>query len=48
MLAYVGKVGDAYEPFFFSDGLGLSDIEISEDMYIVSKEVAEEYLKEQI
>jgi hypothetical protein len=37
--AYVGKTGDGkYEPAFFKSPIGLSDIEISDDMFIVRKE----------
>ncbi len=45
-LAYVGKTGSgAYKPFDYNKGLAAIDIEISEDMFIVTKETAEAYAK---
>jgi hypothetical protein len=44
-LAYVGKVGDRYEPFEFKTNLADCDVEISEDTYIIKGEVAEAYLQ---
>jgi hypothetical protein len=45
-LAYVGKTGGgAYKPFDYNKGLSAIDIEISEDMFIVTKETAEAYAK---
>jgi hypothetical protein len=43
VFAYVGKAGDKYEPFIFKTNLSQSDIEISEDMYIIKGEDAESY-----
>jgi hypothetical protein len=45
-LGYVGKSpnGD-YDPFFFERGLGAQDVEISDDMFIVTRETAERYKK---
>ena len=45
LFAYVGKVGNDYKPFEFNKGISLSDIEISDDMFIIKKEIAETYLK---
>lgn len=44
VFAYVGKTstGD-YDPFFYNTVLGATDIEISEDMFIVTRETAEAY-----
>lgn len=44
-LAYVGKTGDGYEPFVFrpSVPLTVSDIEITDQMYILTRESAEAY-----
>ena len=42
-IAYVGKAGERYEPFKFNDGLSPNDIEISEDMFIISGENAAAY-----
>ena len=45
-LAYVGKTGGGgYKPFEYNKGLAAIDIEISEDMFIVTKETAEAYIK---
>jgi hypothetical protein len=44
-IAYVGKAaGGGYEPFVYKRSLGVDDIEISEDVYLITKEKAEEYL----
>lgn len=44
LLAYVGKLpsGD-YDPFVFGSGFGPQDVEISDDMFIVTRETAENY-----
>lgn len=43
-LAYVGKSPDGnYQPFVFRQPLKASDIEISEDMYVVTGETAQAY-----
>ena len=45
-LAYVGKTGGgSYKPFEYNKGLAAIDVEISEDMFIISKETAEAYKK---
>jgi hypothetical protein len=45
-LAYVGKMGGGgYKPFEYNKGLAAIDVEISEDMFIVTKETAESYIK---
>jgi hypothetical protein len=44
-LAYVGKVGDRYDPFEFKTNFADCDVEISEDTYIIKGEVAEAYLQ---
>lgn len=46
VFAYVGKNGDTYEPFVFRKALTPVEIEISDDVYIVSKAIAEEYIKQ--
>ena len=44
-IAYVGKASDGgYEPFVYKRSLGASDIEIAEDVYLIVRERAEEYL----
>ncbi len=46
LLAYVGKTaGGTYEPFYFRIGLSPSDIEISDDMFIISAELAEKNIE---
>lgn len=46
LFAYVGKtVGGAYEPFVYKRSLAGTDVEISEDVFLISRERAEEYLK---
>lgn len=48
VIAYVGKTKeDKYEPFYFEEAMLGTDIEISDDVYIVQKSVAEEYRKNQ-
>lgn len=45
-LAYVGKGADGeYNPFVFANSLSASDVEISDDVFIISKETAEAYLQ---
>lgn len=44
-LAYVGKRGEElYEPFIFQKGISVNEIEISEDMYLITQEIAQRYL----
>jgi hypothetical protein len=46
LLAYVGKTGTGdYKPFCFNQALMTSDIEFSEEMFLITKETAEAYLK---
>lgn len=45
VLGYVGKVGEKYEPFLYKEGISVGDVEISEDMFIITSETAEEYIK---
>ncbi|MBM3454155.1 MAG: ATP-binding protein [Bacteroidetes bacterium] len=40
ILAYVGKQGTKYEPFFFEKSLFVGDVEISDDMFILTAEEA--------
>lgn len=48
ILGYVGKVGDAYEPFFFEKpDFNTWDVEISSDMFIITKEEAKAYQQAQ-
>ena len=43
ILAYVGKKNGDYEPFAYSQGFDRTDVEISDDMYIITKATAEAY-----
>ena len=46
ILAYVGKTASGdYDPLLFRKTVTLDDVELSEDVYIVTKETAEAYLK---
>jgi hypothetical protein len=44
-VAYVGRASDgSYEPFVYKRSLGSADIEISDDIYLIVRERAEEYV----
>jgi hypothetical protein len=46
LLAYVGKSGNGeYRPFAFNQAAMTADIEFSEEMFLITKETAEAYLK---
>lgn len=46
--AYVGKsASGAYEPFIYRRSLTGNDVEISEDVFLISRDAAEAYLKAQ-
>ena len=46
-LAYVGKTaGGKYHPFSFERTISTADVEISEEMFIITKETAEAYRKD--
>ncbi len=46
LLAYVGKTGSGdYKPFCFNQALMTTDIEFSEEMFLITKDTAEAYLK---
>ncbi len=48
IFAYVGKVGDGgYNPFCFQKEMSEMEVDISDDAFIIKKEVAEAYLKTQ-
>jgi len=47
ILAYVGKTANGrYEPFIFEKNLSVADVEISDDLYVITKESAEAYRSE--
>jgi hypothetical protein len=44
VLAYVGKTASGvYEPFSYGETLNPSDIEFSDDMFLITRETAEDY-----
>jgi len=46
LLAYIGKTAsNDYKPFYFSQALMTADVELSEEMFIITKETADAYLK---
>jgi uncharacterized protein DUF499 len=48
ILGYVGKApSGGYEPFYYGTTLSANDVEINEDMFIITKETAERYKAEQ-
>jgi hypothetical protein len=48
LLAYVGKApSGGYEPFYYGTALSANDVEIDDDMFIITKERAERYKAEQ-
>ena len=48
ILAYVGKTKDnKYYPFYYEETMLSSDIEFSDDVFIIQKSTAEEYRKSQ-
>ncbi len=48
-IAYVGKAsGGEYEPFVYKRSLGASDIEIADDIYLIVRERAEEYVAKRV
>ncbi len=44
VLAYVGKVDGEYRPFHYKQPLATQDVEISDDMFIISAATAEAYI----
>src|SRR5260370_22925313 len=46
LLAYVGKTGNGdYKPFAFNQAIMTSDIEFSDEMFLITRDTAEAYLK---
>jgi len=45
ILAYVGKQGNKYEPFIFEKSLYVGDVEISDDMFILTAEEAKKNIE---
>lgn len=49
MLAYVGKKPDGkYEPFCWQSSLALHDVEISDETFVIQREIAEKYKAGQV
>jgi hypothetical protein len=47
-LAYIGKAPHGrYDPFYFRVQLGAYDVELSEEMFVITKETAEAYVEQQ-
>lgn len=45
VIAYVGKSADgSYEPFVYKRSLGAADIEVADDVYLIMRERADEYV----
>ncbi len=47
VIAYVGKTEGGYEPFVYKKSMLPSDIEIGDDVFIITKEAAEKYVAAQ-
>jgi hypothetical protein len=47
VIAYVGKTGTGYEPFVYRKSMLPSEIEIGDDVFIITKEAAEKYVAAQ-
>src|SRR5206468_6190359 len=46
LFAYVGKTaGGRYEPFVYKKSLAGSDVEVSDDLFLITREHADEYIK---
>lgn len=45
MLAYVGKSGDSYNPFVFETSIGAEEVEVSEDMFIITADEAKKHIE---
>ncbi len=45
IIAYVGKSGIEYKPFFFGSEIGPADVEISDDMFIITADEAKKHIE---
>jgi len=45
ILAYVGKSGETYKPFVFAGSVAAEEVEISEDMFIITAEEAKKHVE---
>lgn len=46
VLGYVGKIGSKYDPFLYKEGISVAEVEISEEMFIITAETAEDYIRD--
>ncbi len=47
VIAYVGRTGSGYEPFVYKKSLLPADIEVSDDLFIITKDAADKYVEKQ-
>jgi hypothetical protein len=48
LLAYVGKAGDgSYQAFHYNTALTAGEVEVSDDMFVITRETAEAYIERQ-
>jgi len=48
LLAYVGKAGaGSYQPFHYGTALNAGEVEITDDMFVITRKTAEEYIERQ-
>jgi hypothetical protein len=45
IIAYVGKSSDGYKPFIFESGLSANEVEVSEDMFIITAGEAKKHIE---
>jgi hypothetical protein len=45
IIGYVGKAGDSYKPFVFASSLAADEVEISDDMFIITAEEAKKHIE---
>lgn len=45
IIAYVGKSSDGYKPFIFESGLSANEVEVSEDMFVITAEEAKKHVE---
>lgn len=46
-IAYVGKTSSGYEPFVFKKSMLPSEVELADDIYLITKDAAEKYIAAQ-
>lgn len=44
-IAYIGKKGEKYDPFYFGKSIAVSEVEISDEMFIVKGDEAKKHLE---